>query len=107
MSLSGHRLSTMKNDFFLRLVQPPYKKFPHPPSGYSIFAMLPKFAPADHGKPHYSDTGIPLGSGSDIHAIVSSCCLSATRLSKPSHAARAFHEERISLCLMRRSCASA
>jgi hypothetical protein len=49
--LSGHHLPATKNNSFLRLVQPPYKKFPHPPSGYSIFAMLPEFAPADHGKP--------------------------------------------------------
>ena len=69
VSLSGHRLPAMKNNSFLRLVQPPYKKFPHSPSGYSIFAMLPEFAPADHGIPQYSDARIPLGSGSQTHAI--------------------------------------
>ena len=42
--------------------------------------------------PHYSDV-IPLGSGSDIHAIASCRLLSATRLSNPSSSARAFHDE--------------
>ena len=51
--------------------------------------------------------GILFGNGSKIHAISSSRCRSATRLSSPSCLTRAVHDAMISSCLKRRSWASA
>ena len=41
-------LPEIKEDFFLRPVQPPDQTFTHPPNGRTVFAVLPEFTPAEH-----------------------------------------------------------